>query len=62
MFKIGDKILFTGGYGQSEFKLKGEITGSFIESRPNIGEYIVYTFLLETGSWHYGYPEQLELI
>jgi len=59
--QIGSKVIFTGGYNQTEFKFNGIIEGFFTESRGG-PEYIVWNILLETGSHHYSYEEQLKLI
>lgn len=63
--KPGTKVKFTGGYNMFTFSFNGEITGSFQETKylSNLPEeYVVYTVLLETGSSHYGYVENFELI
>jgi hypothetical protein len=63
-FESGRRIIFTGGWGSSEFKLPGVLEEQVyrICEHQNCGvrAHELWTARLDTGAWTEGYPEQYE--
>lgn len=63
-FRVGNHIIYHGGYSESMFSLPGTIEALMEESRGTPGNETAYPLILAhlvTGSWIYGIPEQFEL-